>query len=103
MAIVVLVHVVYHRHIMNIVHVALKDQVVVDVVQAAVVAAEVMEVVDLHTLDDRQVVHGVLRIMGMEKVEGNNIIHRKVCSTSQSDLEICEFIVFAGFVFIFKF
>lgn len=46
-------------------------------------------VVDGHSnLDDRQAVPVGQHIMGMVRAEGNNTIHRKVCSTSQSDLEI---------------
>lgn len=77
-------HGVYHRLIMNeaaelliievqLVH-QLQCQVQVDVIRDANQGHQVV-------LEDQH-------IMGMARDEGNNIIHRKVCSTNQCDLEI---------------
>lgn len=59
--------------------------VVVVAEEALVVVAVVVVVVAHHILDDRLVRHVVQHIMGTVRAEGNNIIHRKVCSTSQCD------------------
>lgn len=94
-------HVVYRHRSMNAlecqkVHEAVRWRPVVVQGSAVVVYPQIttkVVVVVVVAVDEedniqigRLVVHVDRYIMGMVRAEGNNIIHRKVCSTSQCDL-----------------
>lgn len=118
MEIVVLVQEVYHRRIMKelvvlkvVVVVVVVDVMLVvkvgevTVVVAVVVVCHPVVVVDVirTILDDHLVRLEDLHIMGTVRAEGNNITHRKVCSTNQCDLEtIPNLCFFAAFNFCYR-
>lgn len=99
------VHGVYRRHMANgrvvltlkeedatvdeVVEVVAMVEMLTGPVTLVVMVAEVVVVVDVdhRNLDVWLAHHGDPHIMGTVRAVGNNIIHRKVCSTSQCDLE----------------
>lgn len=95
---VVPVHEVYLHHFMNG-HVVVKEVVVVVEVDIAVICPKAVVVQIMVAVDDHQpiqvvlqIVQGDRHIMGTEKAEGNNITHRKVCPTSQCELDRTQFL-----------